>query len=106
MAKRQRRVFSAAFKAEVVRRHLLQRVSAQDICTEHDLHPLLFKRWVREFLAAGADAFDRRRAAEEFRLRIRLGELEMELARRRRLLRDVRQALAEPDPPLAPAENC
>lgn len=95
MAEGQLRECSRQFRADAVRRHLLDGVSAEDICTEHGLPLGLFAQWVEEFFAAGADAFDRERAAEEFKLRVEVGRLELALAQRRRVLAAVRRALAE-----------
>lgn len=102
MPKKQRGDYSRAFKAKLVREYLLKDGSTQELCTEYGLHPSLLQGWVEEFLVAGADAFDRTRAGEEYRLRLEIGRLEMALARKRRLLREIRQAQAEgersPDP--------
>jgi transposase-like protein len=105
MPKKQRGDHSRAFKAELVREHLLNGRRAQELCAEYGLHPLLLQRWIQEFIAAGEDAFDRARAGEEFRLRIEIGRLEMALARRRRLLREIRQAQAEEEPLSGPSES-
>jgi transposase-like protein len=95
MAEGQRWEYSRQFRADAVRRHLLHGMPAEDVCMEHGLPLELFKQWVEEFFAAGADAFDRQCAAQEFKLRVEVGRLELALARRRRLLAEVRRALAD-----------
>ena len=81
---RQRRRFTAEFKAEVVLDVLSGRQRAAELCREHQLKPDLVIRWKAEFVEHAASVFQgderqqqaERRIAELERL---VGRLAMEL---------------------------
>jgi transposase len=90
---RQRRQFSAEFKARVVLEVLSGQKRAAEICREHQLKPDLLSRWKADFVSQAANVFadDERgqraeqRIAELERLVGRL-TLELEVAKKAVLL--------------------
>lgn len=46
--KRSRRNFTAEQKADILRRHLVDKVPISDLCDEHHLQPSLFYLWQRQ----------------------------------------------------------
>jgi transposase len=91
--KRQRRTFSAEFKARVVLEVLTGQKTAAQVCREHQLKPDLLSRWKAEFVAHASVVFagdereqeSERRIAELERLVGRLS-LELEVAKKAALL--------------------
>lgn len=51
MSKRRRRQFSNEKKAEILRRHLADKVPVSDLCDEYDLQPSVFYEWQRASFA-------------------------------------------------------
>jgi transposase len=90
---RQRRTFSAEFKARVVLEILSGRKTAAQVCREQQLKPDLLSRWKAEFVAQASSVFGgderdqqaERRIAELERLVGRLS-LELEVAKKAALL--------------------
>src|SRR5690554_6700477 len=54
-----RRHFSDAFKADVVRRHLSGKVAVSDLAAELNIQPSLIHLWVKQVLDQAEKAFDR-----------------------------------------------
>ena len=61
---RQRRNFSAEFKAKVVLEVLSGTKSAAEICREHNLKPDLLSHWKNQFLANASKVFENGKAAD------------------------------------------
>jgi transposase-like protein len=57
-----RRHFTGQEKVAILRRHLVEKVPAPDLCEEHGIHPTLFyrwqKRWQKDWFEQGAVVFD------------------------------------------------
>jgi transposase-like protein len=51
MTKKTRRHLSPETKAELLRRHLVDKVPVSDLCNENDLQPSVFYGWLRQLLA-------------------------------------------------------
>jgi transposase len=56
-----RRKFTAAQKAAILREHLIDRVSAADLCDKHALQPTQFYRWQKEMMENLVGLFERQR---------------------------------------------
>jgi transposase len=46
--KRSRRNFSAEQKADILRRHFVDKIAVSDLCDEHHIQPSLFYLWQRQ----------------------------------------------------------
>ena len=44
-------------KVAILRRHLIDRVPVSTLCDEHQLHPTVFYRWLKQFFENGTAAF-------------------------------------------------
>ena len=44
-------------KVAILRRHLVDKVPVSTLCDEHQIHPTVFYRWLKQFFENGAAAF-------------------------------------------------
>ena len=58
MSRRDRRKFTATFKAEVVLEALKERRTLSELAQQFDLHPNQIATWKREFLAVASSVFE------------------------------------------------
>jgi transposase len=86
---RNRRAFSAEFKARVVLEVLSGAKTAAEVCREHQIKPQLFASWKAQFLENAPQIFSQGRTADESQSRISelerlLGQktLELEIAKK------------------------
>jgi transposase len=86
---RNRRAFSAEFKARVVLEVLSGAKNAAEVCREHQIKPQLFASWKAQFLENAPQVFGQERHQDENSERIRelerlLGQktLELEIAKK------------------------
>lgn len=94
MSKENRRQFSAAKKAEILRRHLVNKVAVSDLCDEYKIQPSLFYAWLRQMMgnleAALQDGRSQGRAdAEAEKARATIAALEAKLARKDAIIADI-----------------
>lgn len=61
---RKRRSFSAAQKAEAVRKHLKDRIPVSQIAEEMNVQPTMVHSWINSVLAQAEHAFDSPRAVK------------------------------------------
>jgi len=82
MSKRNRRSHSSEKKAELLRRHHLDKVPVSDLCDEQKLQPSVFYGWQRQLFANAPQVFDqpRRSGSREQELELRIAQLEARLA--------------------------
>jgi transposase len=52
------RVFSAAEKVVILKKHLVEKVPVSDLCDEHKVHVNTFYHWLKVFFDNGAAAFE------------------------------------------------
>jgi transposase-like protein len=88
-AMRNRRAFSAEFKARVVLEVLSGAKNAAEVCREHQIKPQLFASWKAQFLENAPQVFEQERNHDESNRRISelerlLGQktLELEIAKK------------------------
>ena len=91
MSKRNRRHHSAEQKAELLRRHLVDKVPVSQICSEAKIQPSLFYNWQRDLLAAAPALFARDKGApnRERELEHRVEALEAKLAKKDAVIAEV-----------------
>ena len=89
--RQQRRHFTAAEKAAIVREHLLDKVPVSDLCDKHGLHPTVFYRWQKELFENAPSAFgsgagtDKREKA----LERKITHLEQKLAHKDEMIAEI-----------------
>ena len=53
----ERKHHTAEEKVTILRRHLVDRIPISSLCDEHQLHPTVLYRWLKQFFENGAAAF-------------------------------------------------
>lgn len=87
MSKKNRRHHTAKQKADLIRRHLVEKVAISQICEENGLQPSVFYGWMRQLLTNAETALERggRRSKEdaaEVALKARIEHLEARVAKK------------------------
>ena len=54
---KERKHHTAEEKVTILRRHLVEKVPVSTLCDEHQIHPTVFYRWLKQFFENGAAAF-------------------------------------------------
>jgi transposase-like protein len=63
--KRERRKFSAAFKAKVALEAIKEKETLQQLASKYEVHANQITQWKREFLEHAEDIFSKKRADEQ-----------------------------------------
>jgi transposase len=62
-SRRERRHFSAAQKAAIVKAHLVDKIPVSDLCERHEITPTQFYQWQKQLFEGAAAAFETKRKA-------------------------------------------
>ena len=96
MPKTERRHFTAEKKAEIVRRHLVDRVPVSDLCDEYKIAPSMLYNWQKQALDAMSPALEhgarRNGSGESARVREaeeRIAALEARLAKKDAVIAEI-----------------
>ena len=81
MSRRERRKFTASFKAEVVVEALKERKTISELAQQYDLHPNQITTWKKEFLASAATVFEAQVDTEREALEQKQAELYQQIGR-------------------------
>ena len=88
-----RRHFSDAFKADVVRRRLSGQVAVSELAAELDIQPSLIHLWVKQVLDQAEKAFERSKGPKEKkredRAAQRIAHLEAKLANKNEVIAEL-----------------
>lgn len=81
--KKERRKFSAAFKAQVAIEALKERETLAELSKRFDIHANMISKWKQEFIDRSSEIFSSQAPEENFeaekeRLYAKIGQLEME----------------------------
>lgn len=97
MSKRQRRHFTPEQKAEILRRHFVDKVPVSDLCNELRLQPTVFYDWQRTLMAQAAKALESptRGPSPEKKLEQRIAELEEKLAKKDGVIAEVTEEMVK-----------
>ena len=89
-ARRERRHFSAAQKAAIVKAHLVDKESIANLCDRHEITVNQFYQWQKQLFEGAAAAFETRRksGAPDAKDR-RIGELQAKLANKNVVIREL-----------------
>jgi transposase len=89
-ARRERRHFSAAQKAAIVKAHLVDKVPISDLCEQHAITPTQFYQWQKQLFEGAAAAFEPKRkvGAPDAKDR-RIGELQAKLAKKNEVISEL-----------------
>jgi len=89
-----RRRFSDEFKANVVRRHLGDKVSVSDLAAELEVQPSMIHLWVKLVLEQAEKAFERSKGPSRVKLagdsdKRRIAQLEAKLANKNEVIAEL-----------------
>jgi len=77
--RKQRKNYTAQEKVFILKRHLVDRVPASDLCDEYNLQPTVFYRWQKEFFENGETAFEKNNSRQKKVEQKRIEQLEAKL---------------------------
>ena len=96
MAKRKRRNHSNEQKAQILRRHMVDKVAVSDLCDEYKIQPSVFYGWQRQLvdnLAVALEATSGKRsrqvATQERELERKVAALEARLVRKDNVIAEI-----------------
>ena len=94
MNKKSRRHFTAAQKAEILRRHLFDKVPVSDLAEEYNLQPSVIYGWERQLrvnmeLALEKEAKIKRTSNRERQLKAKIDSLEAKLTKKDAVIAEV-----------------
>ena len=100
MSKKTRRHFKPEEKAEILRRHVADKVPASDLCDQYGLQPSVFHGWLRQLLANAPVALERgkKRQPEDSRaaeLQAKVDKLEARLASKDSVIAELSEELVK-----------
>jgi transposase-like protein len=96
MAKRKRRNHTSETKAEILRRHMVDKVPVSDLCDEYRIQPSVFYGWQRQLMENLAVALEatsgkraRKEATRELELERKIGALEARLVKKDNVIAEI-----------------
>lgn len=90
MSESHRRYFTAEQKAELLRRHIEDKVPVSTLCNENDLQPSVFYKWYRQLLANAAAALaTTKNSTRERELEQKVAALEAKLGKKDAVIAEV-----------------
>jgi transposase-like protein len=96
MSKKSRHHLSAEQKAQLLRRHLVDKTPVADLCDESGLQPSVFYRWLQQLLANAPTALATKRASSrEAELEQKIAALEAKLARKDAVIAEVSEEIVK-----------
>lgn len=87
--RKQRKNYTAREKVAILKRHLIDRVPASDLCDEYSLQPTVFYRWQKEFFENGAAAFEKENSRQKKEEQKRIEQLEAKLQTKNEVLSEL-----------------
>jgi transposase-like protein len=96
MAKRKRRKHTNEQKAEILRRHLVDKVAVSDLCDEYKIQPSVFYGWQKQLMDNLATAVEatsgqsqRRAQTKDRELTKKVKKLEADLQRKEHVIAEI-----------------
>lgn len=92
MPKRTRRRHSSEHKAELLKRHHLEKIPISELCNEVKLQPSMFYEWQRQLFANAAQVFEGPKgggASREQELLAKIAQLEAKLAKKDTVIAEI-----------------
>ena len=87
---KERRHFSPERKAELLRRHILEKVPVSDLCNEHELQPSVFYHWLKQLCENAATALTAPKAtSQERKLEEKVTALEERLKKKDEVIAEI-----------------
>jgi transposase len=89
---KKRKNYTPDEKVTILKKHLLEKIPVSDLCDQHDLHPTVFHRWMREFFENAALAFQKPKDMQTKKLERQVAQLEGKLSRKNEVLSELMEA--------------
>jgi transposase-like protein len=90
MSKKPRQHRTAEQKAELLRRHLVDKVPVSDLCNEHGIQPSMFYRWLQQLFENAPAAFTSpRSSSREQELEQKVAALEQKLSKKDAVIAEI-----------------
>lgn len=86
-----RRYFTPREKVQILKLHLLDKMSVSEVCQKYDLQPTVFYRWQKQFFENGEKAFTAERSKEK-PLKDKIEKLETKLANKNEVVSELMEA--------------
>jgi transposase-like protein len=96
MSKKSRRHLTAEQKAQLLRRHLVDKVPVADLCDEQGLQPSVFYRWLQQLVENAPTALaTKRTSSREHELEQKVAALEGKLAKKDAVIAEVSEEMVK-----------
>ena len=94
---KQRRHFSGTDKVAILKKHLIDKVPASNLCDEYDLYPAQFYAWLKDFFENGHAAFEngRKNKAVDDAKDKKIEQLQAKLVRKNEVMAELMEAHTE-----------
>jgi transposase-like protein len=90
MSKKSRQHRTPEQKAQLLRRHLVDKIPVSDLCNEHDLQPSVFYRWLQQLFENAPTALSSPRASSrEQELEQKVAALEQKLSKKDAVIAEI-----------------
>src|SRR4051794_21922395 len=90
MSRRSPRHFTPGQKAEVIRRHVVDKAAASELCNQHDLQPSVFYGWLNHLFQNAAKAFTSSRPSRsDHQAAERISSLEAKLVKKDSVIAEI-----------------
>lgn len=90
----------------VLKRHLIDKIPAPDLCDQYSLQPTVFYRWQKEFFENGSSAFEKPINSQQRQQELRIKELEQKLQRKKEVLSELMEEHVILKKTLGRSERC
>lgn len=96
MSKRTRRYHAPSQKADLLRKHHVDKVPISDLCNQHQLQPSVFYTWQRQLWDHAALAFtDAKPSSHEQELEAQVAALQQKLAKKEHVIAELSEELID-----------
>jgi transposase len=90
---KQRRKFSAPQKVQLLRQHLVEKISISQICDQNGIQPTQFYQWQKVFFENGTAAFEKsgngRKDGRDKKLENKISHLQTKLAHKDEVIAEI-----------------
>ena len=89
MSRKKRRYCSPEDKVRLLKRHLVDKVPVSEICDEHNLQPVIFYNWQKQFFENGKIAFEKKSDGKVRQLEKKVARLSEKLSAKNEVLSEL-----------------
>jgi transposase len=93
MPSKTRKHYSGAEKINILRKHLIERVTVSELCEQYKLQPTIFYRWQRQFFEEGESIFSATSKNKPAEYEQKVAALEEKLVRKNEVVAELMEEL-------------